>query len=377
MLLKTRGRANGIFEPIIAKITRDIFHQDKNQILVIQSVLNLHIVNSFNAILSTGKLDGNEIKSPFISEIPFLDHLNEGDIIMLNPSGIINTLYRQKSYQNFLLVTERCNSNCLMCSQPPKDRDDIPFRLDINTRLIQLIPKDCAELCITGGEPTLLGKSFFQLISLLTTSLPNTELHCLTNGRSFGWKLFTKQLKALNTSKLMFGVPLYSDYYQLHDYIVQARNAFNQTMLGLYNLAESNQRIELRIVLHCLSVERLPQLAKFIYKNIPFVEHITFMGLENEGYTPFNMSKLWIDPFDYMTELKEAVMFLAARGMNVSIYNLPLCLQPEILWQFNKKSISDWKNIYLDICKNCTQKNKCGGFFASSIKQVSKHIVAI
>jgi hypothetical protein len=40
----------------------------------------------------------------------------------------------------------------------------------------------------------------------------------------------------------------------------------------------------------------LTRLAKYIYKNLPFVEHVTFMGLEFIGYTPHNIDKLWIDP---------------------------------------------------------------------------------
>lgn len=65
------------------------------------------------------------------------------------------------------------------------------------------------------------------------------------------------------------------------------------------------------------------------------------MGLEYQGYTPHNINKLWIDPVEYMDDLGEAVYFLSNKGMNVSIYNSQLCLLPEELWKFNKKSISD------------------------------------
>lgn len=71
-----------------------------------------------------------------------------------------------------------------MCSQPPRDRDDIPYFSSIYKQLIPLIPKDCKEIGITGGEPTLLGELFFELLELIKTQLPNTEVHCLTNGRT-------------------------------------------------------------------------------------------------------------------------------------------------------------------------------------------------
>ncbi len=101
------------------------------------------------------------------------------------------------------------------------------------------------------------------------------------------------------------------------------------------------------------------------------------MGLENTGYTPYNFEKLWIDPVDYMKELNEAVSYLDSFGMNVSIYNLQLCILPQNLWKFARKSISDWKNIYIDECTDCSEKDNCGGFFASNLNAHSRYIKAI
>lgn len=98
------------------------------------------------------------------------------------------------------------------------------------------------------------------------------------------------------------------------------------------------------------------------------------MGLENIGYAPRNMKSLWIDPVDYQNELQSAVEFLALRGMKVSIYNHQLCVLHKTLWKFSRKSISDWKNIYLDKCEGCTVRENCGGFFQWANKLHSTHI---
>jgi len=376
MLLKAKGISTKVAEPIVAKVTRDPLSEELNQILISENGIFSDDHSRFEAILTDQDIPRVPIDKPSVYSIPTFDHLVDGDIVVVNPNGIINTLYRIKSDHNFLLFTERCNSNCLMCSQPPRDRDDIPYLYNIYKQLIPLIPKNCFELGITGGEPTLLGDLFFELLHLIKTELPETEVHCLSNGRAFAWGSFSERLGTMQFSRLMVGIPLYSDYYQVHDYIVQAKNAFNQTMQGLYNLAVQNQRIEIRVVLHKQSIPRLTRLAKYIYKNLPFVEHIAFMGLEYEGYTPHNIQELWIDPTDYMKELEEAVEFLSSKGMNVSIYNSQLCLMPQSLWKFNKKSISDWKNIYLDECSKCTMINECGGLFASGEKRHSKFIKA-
>lgn len=303
--------------------------------------------------------------------IPTLDHLEQGDIVHIDTNGSIHTLFRNNSPHNALFITDRCNSNCLMCSQPPKNFDDLTHFFNINSALIPLIPKETRELGITGGEPTLLGQRFITLLNQLTDELPNTDIHILTNGRAFAWKHVAQAFSVVNNNNIVYGIPLYSDYYQQHDYIVQAKDAFNQTVVGLHNMARHNLRLELRIVLHQQSYKRLPKLAKYIYMNFPFVEHIAFMGLEYIGYTVKNNEILWIEPQHYMNELEDAVLYLADMGMNVSIYNLQLCLLKPSLWKFARKSISDWKQKYLEECSNCSLLDSCGGVFDTSKKHSS------
>jgi His-Xaa-Ser system radical SAM maturase HxsC len=237
-----------------------------------------------------------------------------------------------------------------------------------------MIPKDCFELMVSGGEPTLMGELFFKLLEIIKSNLPDTEIHVLTNGRSFAWNNLAERLAGLEYDRMMLGIPVYADYYQVHDHIVQAKDAFHQTILGIHNLGRYEQRIEIRVVLHKLSIPRLTRLAKYIYKNMPFVEHVAFMGLEYVGYTPHNIDKLWIDPYDYMEELGNAVEFLAGQRINVSIYNSQLCVLPEALWKYAKRSISDWKQSYLPACESCSKLNECGGLFTWNLKKHSEYI---
>jgi len=311
-----------------------------------------------------------------IMGITNINHLEVGDIVLIHPNGMVYTLFRKNSSHNSLFITDRCNSNCLMCSQPPKNVDDLDYYYHINSRLIDMIPPTTRELGITGGEPTLLGQRFIELLSHITRKLPNTEVHVLTNGRSFAWKNIPKAIFDVNNPRIVFGIPLYSDYHLLHDYIVQAKNAYFQTLLGFHNMARYGLRLELRIVLHRQTYKRLSMLAKFIFKNLPFVEHVAFMGLEYTGYTPKNGELLWIEPDEYSNELEESVLFLDSMGMNVSIYNLQLCILRPSLWKFARKSISDWKRDYLSQCQQCLLLNECGGVFATS-KKHSEHIKAI
>lgn len=136
----------------------------------------------------------------------------------------------------------------------------------------------------------------------------------------------------------------------MHDYVVQARGAFDETIIGLHNLAQARVPVEIRIVVHRQTYQRMPQLSQYIYRNLTFASHIAFMGLEVIGFGKANINSLWIDPADYADELEAAVSMLATVGMNVSIYNHQLCTLPESLWPFSRRSISDWKNEYADEC---------------------------
>ncbi len=90
-----------------------------------------------------------------------------------------------------------------------------------------------------------------------------------------------------------------------------------------------------------------------------------------------NHDALWIDPVDTIAELSGAIDELTSHGMTVSIYNYQLCVLPVELWDYARQSISDWKNIYLAACKECSVLTQCGGLFHSATTAHSRAIRAI
>jgi His-Xaa-Ser system radical SAM maturase HxsC len=305
------------------------------------------------------------------------EYLADGDIVRLNPTQqAIRTLYRRNSRSNCLLLTERCNNYCLMCSQPPKEADD-SWIVDVVLQTIPLIGPNTRELGFTGGEPTLLGDDLFRILRACKSWLPNTALHILSNGRLFADREFAQKYASIHHPDMMVGIPLYSDLSTIHDYVVQADGAYDDTIRGILNLKELRQKVEIRVVLHRQTYARLPQLAEFITRNLMFVDHVALMGLEMMGFTKANLVDLWIDPYDYQEELRAAVQTLAAYRMNVSIYNHQLCVLDRTLWKYARKSISDWKNVYMPECGDCLKKVECGGFFASAKLRYSDHIKAL
>ena len=186
-----------------------------------------------------------------------------------------------------------------------------------------------------------------------------------------------QRLGAIDHPDLMLGIPIYSDLSHVHDYVVQADGAYDDTIRGILNLKRHHQKVEIRVVLHKQTIPRLPELAEFIARNLLFVDHVALMGLEMMGFTKANLDELWIDPADYQQELKAAVEILDRARMHVSIYNLQHCLLDRAIWPFARRSISDWKQEYMPECTGCAVMDKCAGFFFSAKVRYSGHIEAL
>jgi len=348
-------------------------------ILLVKTGNGNHLAEGFKAYFFIGSNELIVNKSKYPKNVFVLSddqaYLGEGDVVRFAPDKpALTTLYRKQSQHNSLLVTERCNNFCLMCSQPPKEIDDSYIVNDL-MEAIPLMDRGTAEIGITGGEPTLLGDNLILLLRNLKNYLPSTVVHVLSNGRRFSNMSFTEKIAKLEHQDLMIGIPIYSDISNIHDYVVQADGAFDETIQGIINLKRFQQKVEIRVVLHKQTYDRLPQLAEFLARNLLFVDHVALMGLEMMGFTRHNLDDLWIDPVEYQPQLLKAVEILSRYRMNVSVYNHQLCLLDKRLWLYNRKSISDWKNEYMTECTPCTKKTECGGFFSSAHLKYSSHIV--
>jgi His-Xaa-Ser system radical SAM maturase HxsC len=179
---------------------------------------------------------------------------------------------------------------------------------------------------------------------------------------------------AVRHNRLSAGIPLYSAVDHLHDYVVQARGAFDDTVLGILRLKDKGQHVEVRVVVHAVTAPRLRETCAWLARNLPFVDHVALMGLENTGFALANQALLWIDPLDYQADLACGVDMLRAAGVNVSVYNLPLCLLDRSVWDVAVQSISDWKNGYLAECERCALRSRCAGFFLTGRPRVSRGI---
>ena len=305
------------------------------------------------------------------------DYLADGDILGFDHSSRkFRTLFRLSSGHNSFLVTERCNNYCLMCSQPPKDVDDRWILNEIRESL-PLIDSATRALTFTGGETLSDWEDFIAVLQECRDRLPTTSIQVLTNGRAFANSRIVDAWRGIGHPNLMAAIPIYAAVDYLHDHVVQAKGAFDETVLGILKLKDRGQRIEIRVVLHALTAPIIEDTGRWIARNLPFVDHVALMGLENTGFAIANDAMLWMDPMDYRDGLARAVDHLSAAGVNVSIYNLPKCVLPRSVWPYAVQSISDWKNDFVEECTRCDEKSSCSGFFTTGRPRFSRGISAI
>jgi His-Xaa-Ser system radical SAM maturase HxsC len=199
-------------------------------------------------------------------------------------------------------------------------------------------------------------------------------LHLLTNARALKYAEYARELADAAGPAFLVGVPLYSDLAEEHDFICQAKGAFDDCVRGLLNLHRARASIELRFVVHSQTVPRMVAFSHFVARNLPFVSQIAIMGLETVGFGAANRDYLWVDPVDIRSPLEEMVQVLENRRIAVALFNMQHCVLPRALWKYSRRSISDWKNEFLPICVDCSQRSACAGFFALANVRPSRSI---
>ncbi|TGQ89027.1 His-Xaa-Ser system radical SAM maturase HxsC [Mesorhizobium sp. M8A.F.Ca.ET.208.01.1.1] len=283
-----------------------------------------------------------------------------GDVLFVVPRrGTAHRLIRANSRHNTLLVTERCDQLCLMCSQPPKAHhvDMFPF---FETAV--LLSPENATIGLSGGEPTLFKSELLEFLGRMLAARPDIDFHVLTNAQHFD-RVDLAKLGELNLNRVLWGVPVYSSDPEVHDRIVAKPGAFDKVREGLSILCQAGAKIELRTVLMKPNALGLADLAKFVTTSLPFIDKWAIMQLENIGYGRQNWHSLFFDSSTGFDVVGKALDLAISRGIDAILYNFPLCTLPPNYRTLAPSTISDWKRTYLSECAGCVLRDDCGGFF--------------
>lgn len=290
------------------------------------------------------------------------------DVIEIINNVYINVLYRDDSEDNAIVVTNQCNSNCIMCPDSDKVRMN-KENVHINKLIeyVKCIPDDTKYITITGGEPGMLKNDLNVLLKHCKEYLPNTEFLLLSNGRVFSNTEFVDKFVENIPSNIRVGIPLYADNEKEHDDITRTKWSFRQTLTGIRKLIERNVDIEIRIVVLKKNYKILENIASFICREIPEVKMVNIMALEMLGNSYKNREEVWVNFEEIKDYLYRTCIKLIKSGIITNLYNFPLCNLDERLYALSHRSITDYKVRFKDECEGCKAKDICGGFFFSTI----------
>ena len=301
--------------------------------------------------------------------------LHTGDVISINEKGIYNILYNQEQGETVFYMGGNCNSNCLMCPAGDAERKKDYSRQWLDTLgFIKMLPAQICYYVITGGEPTLNKDGFLTVADYIKNKFIETGGIILTNGRSFASGQFADEFKERAPKDIMLAIPIHGASEKTHDVITQARGSFKQTMKGIRNLIDREFYIEIRIVVTKLNCNETLGIAKLIADYFPDVFRVNFIGLEVRGSCFKNRKEVYITPKDSFDKSKSAIDYLLSKGINVGLYNYPLCNVDREYWLLCKKSIAYEKSVYDSGCDYCDMKEECGGLFNSTLKAVAPPI---
>lgn len=266
-----------------------------------------------------------------------------------------------------LMITERCNSNCIMC---PMSIDARKNGHDLSDQelddILDQIEDDVSHIDITGGEPFLKWEQVLHAMDVINIRWPDVPILVLTNGRALSLPFLQDAIRSRITNNYQFAIPLHGPNAEVHDRITQSTGSFQQTIDALHFLAQTEARIEIRIVGHHENVQWINQTCKMIIDQGIQVDVVNLVAMEMNGRAAYNRDRLWIDYDQLYLQSEKGLINLIEHSIDVGLYDFPLCALPKHAWPLAKHSISLEKIRFADVCDTCTEKKACGGLFKST-----------
>lgn len=358
---------------------RIINYQGVEQLAVFvteQSEVEMHLSQNKNVIFLKGTtlylFQKLEVSKYLISNENCT--LQNGDVVLILKNGRIQKEFSASTASQTIVTTNQCNSNCIMCpyAESVRKKSKIP-NTEYLLEFVRYLPAHTKHLVVTGGEPTLAQPGFFSMMLDIKNQFPDIQCLLLTNGRTFAIKKMAQLAKQTFPADTLPAIPIYSAHSNVHDTITQAQGSLKQAVNGIQHLLELQFPIEIRVVVSKLNLSEITDLARFLTHTLPSISVVNLMATEMCGNAAIHRKDVWIDYQTAFQSCIPGIEMLIANGIDVGLYNFPLCSVPKAYWGLYKKSISEYKIRYAPICETCRMKNLCGGVFQSALSLATQN----
>lgn len=308
----------------------------------------------------------------------YVEELHNYDVFELYPNGDFRRVFDMCSADNYFFITGKCNSNCIMC--PSSEYSRRHGKDSYAGNLIEIakhIPTSVNHLTITGGEPFLIGNEIFDFLLYLKEKFEYTDFLILTNGRIFSIDKYAKMLKDVLPLNCTVAIPVHAANSEIHDMITQSNNSFIQTITGIKRLLSLDINVELRIVVSSLNADDFYDIAKLIVCELEHIKYVSIIAMEMTGNAAVHKKTVWIPYKQASDKISDGILYLIKNGIDVKLYNFPLCTVKKEYWTLCEKSISSDKIRFGEVCDNCKMRSACGGVFSGTLSLVKEELEAI
>jgi hypothetical protein len=96
--------------------------------------------------------------------------------------------------------------------------------------------------------------------------------------------------------------------------------------------------------------------------------------LEPRGNCAKNAKFVYIEHDKAFARMKPAINYLVEHGIDVEIYNFPLCSVERGYWNICRRSIAEYKATYHTKCSECSVKQLCGGLFQATLNFIRPNV---
>lgn len=275
-----------------------------------------------------------------------------------------------------ICVWNRCNNNCIMCTNPAEFQDKADSFLYSEKKVLDrvkswkekgILGKD--NINLTGGEPTI-HPQFLKILKEVRKIFPENRVVVVTNGRMLSYDYFIREV--LKVNDLVLEIALHSYLPKMHDRITGVKGSFKQTIKGIRNffkLSNITQEIEIRIVVTKINYKIVDKIIGFIIREFPKVDRVVIIFMEMEGAAKDNFKSVGLSHSDfnrYLPKIKKWEKYLK----DIRLYHFPLCSVPSELWPNTWRTLRRKEVTFLPSCNKCLYKKYCLGIHKDYLELV-------
>lgn len=222
----------------------------------------------------------------------------------------------------YIQITRKCNQQCIICSNPPSGWKDLT--LSKAKKLVnEYIKAGYEELILSGGEPTV----YPHLAELIAyCQLKNFSMRLISNGQKMASIKYVETLVGAGLRHV--GVSIYSNKKEVQAQLTGNVDALDNIKKALKNLIKAKVRVDICIAISKLNADHLSQVAKFIIKNYPEVDHFIFNNLDPTTNRVKNNLQIIPRLSDLELELIESLKVLSKNKKTFRVERVPLCYLP-------------------------------------------------